>query len=47
VGRVSVAFYFNKFNYGVSKRVHGYGLGTFDQYQFRPWMKDVWVTDGK
>jgi peptide/nickel transport system substrate-binding protein len=39
--------YFNKFNYGVSKRVQGYGLGTFDQYQFRPWMKDVWVTDGK
>jgi peptide/nickel transport system substrate-binding protein len=39
--------YFNRFNYGVSKRVQGYGLGTFDQYGTRPWMKDVWVTDGK
>ncbi|MBJ7603214.1 MAG: hypothetical protein JF888_08525 [Candidatus Dormibacteraeota bacterium] len=39
--------YFLKNNYGVSKRVQGYGLGTFDQYGTRPWMKDVWVTDGK
>ena len=21
--------------------------GTFNQYANRPWMKDVWVTDGK
>ncbi len=39
--------YFQKFTYGVSKRVRGYGFGTFNQYGARPWMKDVWVTDGK
>jgi peptide/nickel transport system substrate-binding protein len=39
--------YFNKFNYGVNKRVQNYGYGTFNQYGPRPWMKDVWVTDGK
>lgn len=39
--------YFAKQNYGVAQRVKGYGFGTFNQYQQRPWMKDVWVTDGK
>lgn len=39
--------YFQKFTYGVLKRVQGYGFGTFNQYAARPWMKDVWVTDGK
>jgi len=39
--------YFQKNNYGVNKRVQGFGFGTFNQYAARPWMKDVWVTDGK
>jgi peptide/nickel transport system substrate-binding protein len=39
--------YFLKNNYGINKRVQGYGFGTFNQYGNRPWMKDVWVTDGK
>lgn len=39
--------YFQKFNWGLSQRVKGYGLGPFNQYGTRPWMKDVWVTDGK
>lgn len=40
------ALYFGKQTYGVNQRVKGYGFGTFSQYN-RPWMKDVWVTDGK
>lgn len=39
--------FFNRANYGVNKRVRGYGLGTFSQYGTRPWMKDAWVSDGK
>jgi peptide/nickel transport system substrate-binding protein len=39
--------YFLKRTYGVSKRVQGYGYGPFNQYGQRPWLKDVWVTDGK
>ena len=39
--------YFLKNNYGVNKRVQGFHYGTFNQYANRPWMKDVWVTDGK
>jgi peptide/nickel transport system substrate-binding protein len=38
------------FNYGiwgVSKRVQGADFGPFNQFGARPWMKDVWVTDGK
>jgi hypothetical protein len=23
------------------------GFGTYNQFGNRPWMKDVWVTDGK
>jgi peptide/nickel transport system substrate-binding protein len=38
---------FNTGIWGVSKRVQGTDFGPFDQYQNRPWMKDVWVTDGK
>ncbi len=34
-------------NIGVSKRVQNYGVGPFNRYAARPWMKDVWVTDGK
>jgi peptide/nickel transport system substrate-binding protein len=33
--------------YGVSKRVQGFNLAPFNRYQNRPWMKDVWVTDGR
>ena len=32
---------------GVSKRVEGFGIGPFNRYQARPWLKDVWVTDGR
>ncbi len=38
------------FNTGVwatSKRVMGADFGTYNQFGARPWMKDVWVTDGK
>jgi peptide/nickel transport system substrate-binding protein len=34
-------------NWGVSKRVQNFGVGTFNRYGARPWMKDVWVSDGK
>jgi peptide/nickel transport system substrate-binding protein len=45
---VPVAVLFGgKGNYAINKRVKGYGLGTFSRYGGRPWMKDVWVTDGK
>jgi peptide/nickel transport system substrate-binding protein len=32
--------------YGVSKRVQNYNLGPFNRFN-RPWIKDVWVTDGR
>lgn len=32
---------------GVSKRVQNFGVGPFNRYQNRPWMKDIWVTDGR
>jgi peptide/nickel transport system substrate-binding protein len=32
--------------YGVSARVQNYDLGPFNRYD-RPWLKDVWVTDGR
>ena len=38
------------FNVGIwatSKRVMNADFGTYNQFQQRPWMKDVWVTDGK
>jgi peptide/nickel transport system substrate-binding protein len=38
---------FNTGIYGVSKRVKGADFGPFNQFANRPWMKDVWVTDGK
>jgi len=38
---------FNTGIYGVSKRVRATDFGPFNQFQNRPWMKDVWVTDGK
>jgi peptide/nickel transport system substrate-binding protein len=33
--------------WGVNTRVQGTDFGPFNQYQFRPWLKNVWVTDGK
>ena len=33
--------------WGVSKRVQNFNVGPFTQYAERPWMKDVFVTDGK
>jgi peptide/nickel transport system substrate-binding protein len=34
-------------NWGINKRVQGWKVGAYNTYQARPWMKDVWVTDGK
>jgi peptide/nickel transport system substrate-binding protein len=33
--------------WGVSKRVQNFALGPFNRYNPRPWIKDVWVIDGK
>lgn len=33
--------------YGVSKRVQNFDLGPYNRFYPRPWMKDVFVTDGK
>lgn len=33
--------------WGISKRVQGFDLGPFNRYGGRPWLKDVWVTDGR
>ena len=38
---------FNAGIYGTSKRVQAADFGTYNQFGNRPWMKDVWVTDGK
>jgi len=38
---------FNTGIWGVSKRVQNADFGPFNQFGARPWMKDVWVTDGK
>lgn len=38
---------FNVGIWGVSARVKNADFGPFNQYGNRPWMKDVWVTDGK
>jgi peptide/nickel transport system substrate-binding protein len=32
--------------YGVSARVQNYALGPFNRFS-RPWLKDVWVSDGR
>jgi peptide/nickel transport system substrate-binding protein len=39
--------FFPRFNWGLNNRVQGYGPGPFNQHGTRPWMKDVWVKDGK
>jgi peptide/nickel transport system substrate-binding protein len=33
--------------WGVNTRVQGTDFGPFNQYAFRPWNHNVWVTDGK
>jgi peptide/nickel transport system substrate-binding protein len=33
--------------YGISKRVNNFHIGAFNRYGARPWLKDVWVSDGK
>ena len=33
--------------WGINKRVQNFKVDTFNSYQTRPWMKDVFVTDGK
>jgi len=38
---------FNVGLWGTSKRVMAADFGTYNQFQQRPWMKDVWVSDGK
>jgi len=39
--------FFNTGIWGVNSRVQNTDFGPFNQYQFRPWLKNVWVTDGK
>lgn len=38
--------YYNSI-WGINKRVKNLNLGPYNTYQARPWMKDVFVTDGK
>jgi peptide/nickel transport system substrate-binding protein len=33
--------------WGISKRVVNFNVGPFNRFASRPWLKDVWVTDGK
>jgi peptide/nickel transport system substrate-binding protein len=39
--------FFNKGLWAVNKRVHNYNLATYNQFNTRPWLKDVWVADAK
>jgi peptide/nickel transport system substrate-binding protein len=39
--------FFNTGIWGVNARVQGTDFGPFNQFQFRPWNHNVWVTDGK
>jgi peptide/nickel transport system substrate-binding protein len=39
--------FFNKGLWGVNKRVHGLNLDTYNQFQYRPWFNQVFVSDGK
>jgi peptide/nickel transport system substrate-binding protein len=38
---------FNTGIWATNKRVMAAGFGTYNQFGNRPWIKDVWVTDGK
>jgi peptide/nickel transport system substrate-binding protein len=33
--------------WGISKRVNNFNVGPFNRYGSRPWLKDVWVSDGR
>jgi peptide/nickel transport system substrate-binding protein len=39
--------FYPSFAWGINKRVQNWNVGPFNDYQGRPWMKDVFVTDGK
>jgi peptide/nickel transport system substrate-binding protein len=41
-----ILFYSN-YLWGINKRVKNFKVGPYNTYQGRPWMKDVFVTDGK
>jgi len=41
-----ILFYPN-YLWGVNKRVQNFNVGPYNTYQGRPWMKDVFVSDGK
>jgi peptide/nickel transport system substrate-binding protein len=41
-----ILFYSN-YLWGLNKRVKNFNVGPYNTYQGRPWMKDVFVTDGK
>jgi peptide/nickel transport system substrate-binding protein len=43
---VGMLFYPN-YLWGINKRVQNFNVGTYNTYQARPWMKDVFVSDGK
>jgi peptide/nickel transport system substrate-binding protein len=39
--------FFNKGLWGVNKRVQSLNLDTYNQFQYRPWFSQVFVSDGK
>jgi peptide/nickel transport system substrate-binding protein len=39
--------FYPSFVWGINKRVQNFNVGPFNDTQGRPWMKDVFVTDGK
>ena len=39
--------FYPNYLWGINKRVVNFNVGTYNTYQARPWMKDVFVTDGK
>lgn len=41
-----ILFYPN-YLFGINKRVQNFNVGPYNTYQGRPWMKDVFVSDGK
>jgi peptide/nickel transport system substrate-binding protein len=41
-----ILFYPNSL-WGINKRVQNFNVGPYNTYQGRPWMKDVFVSDGK
>jgi peptide/nickel transport system substrate-binding protein len=41
-----ILFYPN-YLWGINKRVQNFNVGPYNTYQGRPWMKDVFVSDGK